>query len=546
MTHQATSSGDAPDLSPDRQALGGTKQAKPRGASLSVTSKAAWAVMLVFLPILIQAVFQLKLLVQYIFVRNDATYPEGVTVYALLRAFHTHRIYTQPFDFPWNAQMYGPFLYLTGILCTGIAGGEPTVTTVLMRALSFASYLGTVAIVSYLGWRLEGQRRWVPVVAILGLACTWAMPYASTARGDLPSIFLILAAVAVIDVAEGRSWFYFWAGVLASLSCLTKQNTAPLLLAVLLDRLLAKKYKEAAIFVFGAAAVAAPILGLMEFWNEPFRANYTIVGKAVMDWPSTPHVAIGILAMNEMAVVPLFVALLGVGSRWGSRRYRAILLVIAFGVLSNVAALANTGGSANYFILPWFLCLLLVPAGLQQLEKWSDRSLLVPGSLILLSLFLLIHQKYLLLRQPPADLDASVLGNLTVLSDVPYLELRTLRPQLLDPYFYNQLSQQRQWSDAPIRHGIDSEVYDLVLLTGIDSNSGPAFVVRDFRGTSYWGTEVLQEMMLHYKVLCDMSDHLALVPRGGTSSLRKADIEGIFHESCHAADPRLEVASGSH
>jgi hypothetical protein len=79
---------------------------------------------------------------------------------------------------------------------------------------------------------------------------------------------------------------------------------------------------------------------------------------------------------NQIAIIPIAIASLGAALSWKKERYRVILLVAAFGCVSNVAALANTGGNANYLVLPWLLTILLPDRGMFPAlvpgSCWSD------------------------------------------------------------------------------------------------------------------------------------------------------------------------------
>src|SRR5271155_3275018 len=129
-------------------------------------SRAQWVVLSIALPFAIQAVAYLRLLLQLIVVRNEAGYPEGVCVYGFLTAAQTNRLYLPPFDFPWNAQIYGPLFLMVGTFFAKIFHGDPTATTVSMRALSFAGLQGSMAIVAFLCWRLERRKTWAAVAVI--------------------------------------------------------------------------------------------------------------------------------------------------------------------------------------------------------------------------------------------------------------------------------------------------------------------------------------------------------------------------------------------
>ena len=106
------------------------------------------AVLLIVLPFLIQAVAYLTVLFRSVVTRNDTTYPEGVGVYAALRAWQTGHLYSDPFQFPWNYQMYGPVFYFFGYIFAKLTHGSPLLTAELMRSLSLLSFLGSAGLVS--------------------------------------------------------------------------------------------------------------------------------------------------------------------------------------------------------------------------------------------------------------------------------------------------------------------------------------------------------------------------------------------------------------
>jgi hypothetical protein len=507
-------------------------------------ARAAVLVLLMFLPFLIQAIAYLRILFQSIFVRNDLGFPEGASVYAFLAAMRTGKLYASPFDFPWNEQMYGPIFYGIGSAFAKITHGDPMLTTILARSLSLAAFLGSVGLIGYLSWRLERRKLWTAVSVVLGLACTWAIPFCASARPDALSIFFILGALAIYQVAEGRSQLIFWAGVFGALSFLTKQNTAPVLLALALDSLIARRFKNLAAMIAGSVSVSTLILSALWLRHEPFLANFTAVGHAIMIWSAVIPVAINHMRTNQTAIIPISIAWLGAGLSWRREKYRAILLAVVFGCISNVAALANTGGGSNYLTLPWLLTILLVPAGLTRIEEWSQRSFLLPVGMTLLGALLLIHQRNLLLQPPAGDLDTGGVERLEVLSDLPYLEMRSREPHLLDPFYYHQLAVQHLWSVAPIMNKIDGEEYDLVVISGKDAPADSEFSIDGYRGTSYWGADILGELMSHYQVLCEVPGSLALVPRDRSDALHDSDIARIFRQPCRATSRRPQLAPG--
>jgi hypothetical protein len=132
---------------------------------------------------------------------------------------------------------------------------------------------------------------------------------------------------------------------------------------------------------------------------------------------------------------------------------------------------------------------------------------------------------------------------LKMLSSLPYLELHSRQPQLLDPYLYHQFSLQNVWSIAPIVQQIDEEQYDLIVISGSDSPADSEFRVSS-RGTSGWGADTLGPMASHYRVLCEVPDFLALVPRNRANVLQDKDIARIFGQPCRATSRTPQLAPG--
>ncbi|MGD0859287.1 MAG: hypothetical protein ABR912_08195 [Terracidiphilus sp.] len=519
-----------------------TRSLETRHDSETGTRRSYLLVLLIFLPFLVLAVLYVKISLQCIFVRNDIGYPEGASIYAFLTAFRTGRLYSSPYNYPWNAEIYGPVFYLIGSIFARVARGDPTLTTELARLLSFLSFLGSVGLVGFLSWRLEGCKRWTAITVVLGLACGWAAPFAS-ARPDYLSIFLILGALTIYEVARGRSRLIFWVGILGTLSCLTKQSTAPVLLALAIDCLIARRFRNCTALIAGSVPVPFLIFSMLWLRHEPFLANFLVVGHVVFNWPGAVLTTINLVRTNQIDVIPIALGLLGAGLSWKNVKYRPILLVGAFAWLVNLAALANTGGSSNYLILPWMLTILSVPTGLARIEEWTRRSILIPLGLTLLGGFFLIHQRNLLPKLP-ADLDTYDVDQMKALSSLSYLEMRSRQPQLLDPLLYHHLFLQNVGSIAPIVRQIDDEEYDLILIEGEDGPSNSEFLVKSFRGASFWGADTLGPMASHYRALCEVPDFIALVPRDRAGALQDKDIARIFAQPCLATGRTPQLAPG--
>ncbi len=500
------------------------------------------AVLLIVLPFLIQAFAYLTVLFRSVVTRNDTTYPEGVGVYAALRAWQTGHLYSDPFQFPWNYQMYGPVFYFFGYIFAKLTHGSPLLTAELMRSLSLLSFLGSAGLVSYLSLRLEGRRLWAAVSIIFSLACAWAVPYCASTRADALSIFFILAALTVYHVGQGRTWLVFWAGVLAGLGFLSKQSVMPLLFALALDTVIARRFRNTAALIGGSAVVSLLVLSALWLRHEPFLVNFTVVRGAVVVWSNTIYASAAFVRVNQISVIALFIALVGIGQSWRKEKYRPLLLAIGFGCLANVAALANTGGDVNYFILPWLLIVLMVPAGLTRIEKRAGHSVLVPVVLASMGVVILFHQRFLLTQHPPQDLETRNVNRLRMLSDLPYLEMYSRSPAFLDPFFYHQLSLQGRWSSAPIVTSIERKEYDLILLAANYQTAELQFFVQSYRGYSNWGSEELDAMRRNYRPLCEVPGVMALVPRDRSETVRDTNVSEIFQQPCHATNKSPQMA----
>jgi hypothetical protein len=518
-------------------------QSKPD--TRTVGARPTLATLLISVPFLIEAVVIVRLLVHAIFLRNETTYPEGVGIYAFLTTLQTGHLYSDPFQPPWNAQQYGPVFYFLGSVLAKLAHGAPMLTTELIRALSFLAFLGSVGLVGYLAWKLERRKAWVAFEIVLGLACVCATPFCASARADALSIFFILAALAVYQVAEGRARLVFWAGVLGAVGFLTKQSVGAVLLALAIDSVIAKRFRGTVALIGGSAAATLLILSALWLRHEPFLANFAVIKHANVLWSAAIPQAIRLVGYSLTSVIAIGIALIGAGQRWRSERYRPVLLAIVLGCISNVAGLAIAGGDANYLILPWFLIILMVPAGLGRIEEWTQRSVWIPVGLALAGCFFLFHQRSHFRETPAQGLVTEKVGRLRMLSDWPYLELRSRNPILLDPYFYHQLSLRGAWSIKPILTSIDSQEYGLILINGTHPSDEAGFTVHSYRGFSNWGPEVLDTMQQNYQALCEVPGFMALVPKDRPDLVSEGDIGEIFQQPCLVTNRQLQIAPGT-
>jgi len=139
----------------------------------------------------------------------------------------------------------------------------------------------------------------------------------------------------------------------------------------------------------------------------------------------------------------------------------------------------------------------------------------------------------LLLPEPVLNFDTRSVARWTVLSDLSYIEIRSREPQFLDSFYYHELSLEHTWSSAPILERIGKEHYDLILLSG--EEAPPEFHVKQYRGISFWGPEILEEARLHYRPLCETPNQIALVPLDRLSPVHETDLETLLQQPCQPA-----------
>lgn len=504
-----------------------------------------WLLIAFALPFAIQGIAFLMRLGHLVVLQGDTTYPEGAIIYAFMTSLRTGMLYSDPYHFPFNEQIYGPIFYIVGFASASLAQGNAVLTTELMRLISLFSFLGSVGLIARLTWTLEHNRLLTFVCVLTSLGCAWAIPFTASARPDALAILFFLGSLTIYQAACGRVKLLFAAGVLGALAGFTKQTMAVAVFAVILDSLIGRRWKGVNAYVGGALSVTALLFCILWFRHEPFLQNFAIAGHSIVNLSIILPSILLMLKGDELSIVAIGVSMIGVACCWRRERYRAILLVSALGVASNVLAIANTGSSNNYLILPWLLLMLFLPAGLLCLERQVRDSHAVPLCLAVACFFLLAHQRNLLREEIHEKLDCSGLADLEVLSDRPYLEMRTLNPEFLDPFFYHQLSLQHLWSIDPVLLRIKNETFDMITIHGRSVRAGSSFEIDNTNGMSLWGPEIVDAINRHYRQLCSVPEEMIFIPVGRSSRIQQTEMQAVFNESCTASMGKLQLANGT-
>ncbi len=504
------------------------------------------------LPFLYVAIMKLWIALHLLMVHNDTTFPEGANVYAFLTILQTGHLYSHPFNFPWNGEWYGPLYYLIGATTTWIFKGDIFITTVAFRALSLIAFAASLVILARMAFLLERLRFLSILVLIMGFGCIWAEGWTTSARPDMLSIFFFTCALMLSLDEHHTNLQPFLAGVLASVSFLCKQSTAPLFFALLICILLEKKPRKVALTAVGALPLSAIIMCFIWLRHEPIYENYSALGQVIKNWSTLPISILNLLRTNQIALIPLSIAALGMLLSIKSPRYRTPLLVTLAAWAFGLIGLVNAGAGTNYLILPYWLSLVFIPPALLWLEQSKGPFKVTYMVLGLLGILLAFHQRKIIFHDLPASLNTKPIHDWTMLSDISYLEINSRKPQLLDAFAYHEFQIKGLWKPWEVTQTVQAGGYDLIIFTGADSVDGKGFEVSGYRGISLWGDETLQSAIRNYRVLCEVGDakagvhHLILVPQGKENTVRASDIATVFNSPCYASDRTPQLAPGMH
>jgi hypothetical protein len=474
--------------------------------------------LLLFTPFFIQAVFAVVHAFRFAFVHNDTTYPEGASVYAFLYAIRTGHLYASPFQYPWNVQLYGPLFYITGASIAWISHSNPLATTVVFRFLAFASLTGSAALLALMTWKLEHSRRWSLLVFLMGLGFSWGLPFFITARPDTLSSLFFLAGLAVYLVADDRLGTVCVCGALCSISALFKQSTAPLLLMLLLDPLIRRQLTQAFAMLAGALTVPMIVFLALRLRREPFAANFFAISHSRVDLARIGSIFTDALHQDEIAAMHLALAILGMVVSRSTPGYASLARITLAAWLFTLVSLANVGSNFNYLVLAYLLSLVFVPPAFIWLSHCSRLLQRAPVLLGVMGIVVLIrHAATAVPNAAPSELDAVPIQNLVLLSDVPFLEAQSRDPQFFDPFYYQLLFMNKNFSSAAFDEEIARDAFDLVLIQGYDAAGQAPSAAPTFEALPWWGNQTLHELQSRYRVLCevgrDRDGVMALVPQ---------------------------------
>jgi hypothetical protein len=130
----------------------------------------------------------------------------------------------------------------------------------------------------------------------------------------------------------------------------------------------------------------------------------------------------------------------------------------------------GAGGNVNYYFEPAAVLAFLVPLGLERLRRdWTPRSATATFMGLVVVVVLLPSldvQRWKAFGAGPSGLQGAVavVANKRILTDVPYLGARSVRPELLDPVSHVNLEESDSWQSDGLVKAVLAGDYDLVIL----------------------------------------------------------------------------------
>jgi hypothetical protein len=413
----------------------------------------------------------------FLHVTGENVYPESAGVLAALRWANGLPLYGDYRQPPYLVTAFPPLWYAFLALAVKAGIAKLDALTLFGRILSLASVFG-IAVIGFRWNQRLTHSRWSAVLTpAFYLSFPILIPWAVTARPDLPALFLGLLALYWSGFGSSTASLGL-AAALAALAFLCKHNAVAIPVAIVLWLLLYNKWKQIWVFCGVWALVAGSTLLAFQLSSQGLLllnlsgAKFGHFGLTyVHDILTRLFAAPG----NAFAVALFALGVFGFLQPWDRRSERSCLLKIylivalGFAVISSAAA----GAATNYYLEPALAMALLIPTGLASLEpEWkNDSPLVLFAAVILIALVApsLDTQRRNLMHSRPEDLrrEVALMKDKRVFTDEPYLAARTSNPQAID--LASLINTERTggwaaWSSAMIAQALQNKRYELVIL----------------------------------------------------------------------------------
>ncbi|MBS1850150.1 MAG: glycosyltransferase family 39 protein [Acidobacteria bacterium] len=415
--------------------------------------------------------------VRFLPVIGDNMHPEAAGVIAAQRWAHGLPLYDDYRHAPYIVTAFTPLWYGIMALASKLGHLDLDALTLFGRGLSLLCLLGLVSV----GYRWNRRLGHSPSLALLTpafyLSFPILIPWAVTARPDLPSLFLVLLALywAAFRPSPGAVCV---AAVLAGLAFLIRHNAVAVPVALVLWMVWNKRWKHAFLFcavwgvvvgstfaVFQKISHGMFLLNLSGAQFGTFAGTYVhdIVGRLLND-PGHGF-AVALFAFGLFG----FLAVCRNGNSHTALLGLYLVITLGLATLGSAAA----GAAVNHYLEPALALALLVPSGLAWLQNyWHRDSPLAAFAVVFLLMFLLPsldEQRFELSRTRPENFKQflPLLATQHVFTDIPYLSARKPQPEFVDlAALYNteNAGPKARWSPDALAQDLQQKKYDLLIL----------------------------------------------------------------------------------
>jgi len=479
----------------------------------------------------------------------DNTYPEGAHVFSAIRAAQTGSLYFSFREPPYIVQSYGPLFYLFSALIARFAHLSVEYTTLAMRGVSYACYLGCALLVLLICRKLRCSWLWSGLAALMMLGQHDFLGWNITVRPDMLMLLAMVLSLFFSLCMDEHPWlFVALSGLAAGLAFLIKSPGAGVAVSIVLVLAVRKEFRR--IFLFSAAA-ASPVVGMflgLLLHRESFWGQFTSLGKAYWSWREGLRF-ISLAVVDVTYIVPASIGLLGfvIAIRKG-KSWQFIASFLLVNGLLGLSGLPQPGSNANYYLPGLVGCSLLLPLAAEFFQKPPALRLatLVFASALLYATYLGAWHDigYLCYFNGPDHFSYAPLRKFQMLTDLPLLSMKGHDPDLLDSYAIHSLELTGQWDSTPVIDEIRDRKFDLVILTRVKPKAvftphPKAYsAVPNWRGISYFSPEEVSALNDNYDFLCSSIFSVVLKPKH-----RSVDISADYFDPLFKSPCRTEIAN---
>lgn len=462
---------------------------------------------------------------------DDVGYPDSSTLLIIREFARTGHMYLDIDSPPYLVTLYGPLTYAFLSLPYRAAESVGVSPVVAVRLTLVGAVLLCLVMVYALSRRLNGRTSAAWLCVLFALSTPALAAWTMQVRPDFLGLgFALLSVYLFLGSNERR--LPIAAACCAGIALLFKQTFVAAPAAILVYLLYRRRWRAAAFWSVGVAAVAVGGY-LLALWREPMMLEHlAALRDPLFEVPGALVIFLGAIGLRVAPfaiaggpVLPFAIAGGFAAFRNGGEAGRLMVLYCVLAWLLAMATILQVGGNINYFWEPLFASAVLAGPGLGVVQRHRGRVRAVAGGIVLALLLALtltqalevLQGTYLRWRDQSRsranwELLASVVSGKRLLSTDPAITMLSASPEMPDPYLNAVLERQGRWSSAPVVADLEAARYDLIFETGqyqvlfSDSHDW-------YRGVEFWNDRMRAALMRAYEPVCPFEGMYLWFPR---------------------------------